>query len=136
MTEPSDAVARNSSVSLWLAVLLAIILAAGSFYWTNHKFEALRATAATPAAPAQHSDSVPIKQAIAALQQTVQDVQLTQQRLADELNELQRKLASEEGDRKLLSEQLGALSSRVDAMASANAESAPSPAARNRRSRR
>jgi hypothetical protein len=37
-----------------------------------------------------------------------------QQQMADQINELQRQLLNQQGERKLLSEQVGALSARVD----------------------
>jgi len=116
-----------------VVVALAVILAAGGFVWMNYKIEALQ----QPAAPQQASAEEDVRQATAALGQTVKDVQAGQQKLAEQLADIQRKLASESGERKLLSEQVGALSSRVDSLASANAAStAPAPQApKNRRAK-
>jgi hypothetical protein len=50
------------------------------------------------------------------LQQSVQELQTTQQRTADALELIQRQMASEQGERKLLSEQVGALSGRVSGL--------------------
>jgi uncharacterized protein HemX len=50
------------------------------------------------------------------LQQSVQDLQTAQQRTADALEQIQRQMASEQGERKLLSEQVGALSGRVSGL--------------------
>jgi hypothetical protein len=76
------------------------------------------APAAQPPAPAplreQASDDT--IQALNALQQTVKDLQASQQHTADQLELIQRQLASEQGERKLLSEQVGALSGRVDGL--------------------
>jgi hypothetical protein len=56
-------------------------------------------------------------QALNALQQSVKGLQTSQQNMADQLEVIQRQLASEQGERKLLSEQVGALSGRVDGRA-------------------
>jgi uncharacterized protein HemX len=50
------------------------------------------------------------------LQQSVQDLQASQQRTADQLDLIQRQLSSEQGERKLLSDQVGALSGRVSGL--------------------
>jgi uncharacterized protein HemX len=55
------------------------------------------------------------------LQQSLKDLQTTQQQTADKLEATQRRLASEQGERKLLSEQVAALSGRVDALSASNA---------------
>lgn len=78
----------------------------------------------TAALPHQESNVEQEKQAEATLQQTVQDIQASQQKLGDQIKQLQTKIASESGERKLMSDQLGALSSRVDALSSANAAAA------------
>jgi uncharacterized protein HemX len=52
-----------------------------------------------------------------ALAQSVQDLQTSQQRTAEELQLIQRQLASEQGERKLLSEQVAALSGRMSGLA-------------------
>jgi Tfp pilus assembly protein FimV len=50
------------------------------------------------------------------LQQSVRGLQASQQQMADQLELIQRQLASEQGERKMLSEQVGALSGRVDGL--------------------
>ncbi|WP_369725076.1 hypothetical protein AB8Z38_11310 [Bradyrhizobium sp. LLZ17] len=133
MTQYSDPVQSRRAVLPWVVVALAVILAVGGFVWMNYKIEALQQAAA----PQQASGEEDVRQATAALGQTVKEVQAGQQKLAEELADIQRKLAAESGERKLLSEQVGALSSRVDSLASANAAStAPAPQApKNRRAK-
>lgn len=133
MTQYSDSVHSRRAVLPLVLVALAVILAVGGFVWMNYKIEALRQAAA----PQQASGVDDIRLATAALGQTLKDVQAGQQKLAEQLADVQRKLASESGERKLLSEQVGALSSRVDSLASANAAStAPAPQSqKNRRAK-
>ena len=126
MTQYSDPVHSRGAVLPLVVVALAVILAVGGFVWMNYKIEALQQAAA----PQQASGVDDVRLATAALGQTLKDVQAGQQKLAEQLADIQRKLASESGERKLLSEQVGALSSRVDSLASANAAStAPAPQA-------
>ena len=130
MTQYSDPVQSRRALLPLVVVALAVILAAGGFVWMNYKIEALQQATAQP----QASGVEDVRQAMAALGQTVKDVQAGQQKLAEQLADIQRKLASESGERKLLSEQVGALSSRVDSLASANAAStAPAPQAQKTR---
>jgi uncharacterized coiled-coil protein SlyX len=86
----------------------------------NSRIEALQA--ATVAR--QDSGVEQTKRTVAALEQTVKGIQSSQQNLVDRIADIRRKIASDGGERKLMSDQLGALSSRVDALASANADSA------------
>jgi chromosome segregation ATPase len=55
-------------------------------------------------------------QLLNALQQSLTGLQASQQHTADQLELIQRQLASEQGERKMLSEQVGALSGRVDGL--------------------
>lgn len=118
----TGSVGSSRSIVPWLVVALVIVLAAGGFVWTNREIQALQAAMAQP------RDSGDTR-GQADLQQTVQDVRSGQQKLSDQLADVQRKLASESGERKLLSDQLGSLSARVDALASANADSTAAPPA-------
>jgi chromosome segregation ATPase len=62
------------------------------------------------------------KQTLAALQQTVNDLQSARQRDEGQIADLQRQLSAEQGERKLLSDQVGALAGRVDGLEKARAE--------------
>ncbi|MCK1599403.1 hypothetical protein IVA87_05040 [Bradyrhizobium sp. 147] len=116
----TESVNSNRPVLPWLVVTLVVVLAGGGFVWMNNRIEALQAATATR----QDSGVEQTNRAVAALEQTVKDLQSSQQSLVDRIADIQRKIASEGSNRKLMSDQLGALSARVDALASANAESA------------
>ena len=51
----------------------------------------------------------------------LKDLQTAQQQMEDKLEDVQRQLAAEQGERKLISDQVAALSSRVNAMSASNA---------------
>jgi chromosome segregation ATPase len=68
-------------------------------------------------APLRDEPSDETNQALNALQQAVKDLQASQQQTADQLSETKRELAAEQGERKMLSEQVGALAGRVDGLA-------------------
>jgi hypothetical protein len=65
------------------------------------------------------------------VRQLVKDLQASLQQTVDRLELIQRQLAAEQGERKLLSEQVGALSVRVSGLSASNASAAavtpPSP---------
>jgi uncharacterized protein HemX len=112
-----------------LVVLLLFVAGIGAgLVWANYdQFSALLRTAtAQPAAQLQAPPSPQLPddtmQTLNALQQSVKGVQAAQQNMADQLELVQRQLASEQGERKMLSEQVGALSGRVDGLST----SAPS----------
>jgi len=130
----TESVGSNRPVLPWLVLALVLVLCAGGFVWMNREIQALQ----TATASHQDPGAEQTKQAVAELQKAVQDVHATQQKVADQLTDLQRRLAAEGGERKLMSDQLGSISARVDALASANAESAAStqPARQNPRTKR
>ena len=112
-----------------LVVLLLSVVGIGAVvFWVNYgelnvpPGTATAEPAAQPAAqpPVPSSPRVEASddtmQAVNALQQSVKNLQASQQHTADQLALIQRKLASEQGERKLLSEQVGALSGRVDGL--------------------
>jgi septal ring factor EnvC (AmiA/AmiB activator) len=61
------------------------------------------------------------KQQLDALQQEVKGLQTSQQKLAGEMDELRRQTSRESGERKLLSDQVGSLSARVDGLSAKDA---------------
>ena len=54
--------------------------------------------------------------AVTALQETIKDLQSSQKNLQDRLERFEMQLSKEQGESKMLSEQVGALSSRVDGL--------------------
>ena len=134
MEESSASVRPRRSVLLWVIVALAVMAAGASFVWMNNKIEAL----ATVKAPTQEHSDEEMRQAVATLQQRLNDTQSGQTKLTDQVSQLQRSIAAEQGERKLLSDQLGSLSGRLDALSSSSADANPSPQQpqRNRRSKR
>jgi hypothetical protein len=98
-------------------------------FWLNQKVDSLQISAA----PRQQADANETRQAVTGLQQAVTDIQSGQQKLAEQVDQIQRNVAADAGERKLLSDQLGALNSRVDALASASAEARSQKTNRGRR---
>jgi septal ring factor EnvC (AmiA/AmiB activator) len=129
--EPTESARTHRQVLPWLVVALIVVLAGGMFVWMSNRIDALQAATAIR----QDSGVEQTRRAVAALEQTVKDIQSSQQSLVDRIAEVQRKLASEGSNRKLMSDQLGALGARVDGLASANAESAAT-ARQNSRTKR
>ena len=78
-------------------------------------------TQAAPSATTRAEASDETRQAPNALEQTVKDLQASQQQMADRLDDIKRKLDGEQGERKMLSEQVGALSARVDSLTKSSA---------------
>lgn len=111
------------SVFPWVIVALVVFAAAASFIWMNNKIEALEAAKA----PSQEPNIAEARQAVAALQQRANEIQTGQQKLTEQMSELGRRVAAEQGERKLLSDQLSSISGRVDALASSNADANSNP---------
>ncbi|RXH08335.1 hypothetical protein [Bradyrhizobium guangzhouense] len=100
----------------------------------NNKIGALEAAKAS----AQELNVDETRQALAALQKRLDEIQSGQTSLSGQVSELKGQVAKEQGERKLLSDQLGSLSERVDALSSssADANAGPQQPQRNRRSKR
>jgi septal ring factor EnvC (AmiA/AmiB activator) len=73
------------------------------------------------------------KQQLHALQDEVKTLQASQQKLTGEVGELNRQISREGGERKLLSDQVGSLSARVDGLSAADANAADTVTTRKRR---
>jgi hypothetical protein len=109
-----------------VVLLLSIAVIGAVIFWANRgELSAPSRTATTqPAAQPPQAPSPPPRleasddtmQSLNALQQSVKDLQSSQQHLTDQLDLVQRRLAAEQGERKMLSEQVGALSGRVDGL--------------------
>lgn len=140
MTDPSmPADARPRSAVSSLVALLALIVAGGAL-WMSYTSGTRSTTPQEQAAAAPAPDPAieQLKQSLASLQQAVQGMQSDQQKVATQVSDVQQRLAAHQGDQKLLSDQLGSLSARVNSLESARAESptpqpapAPAPAPRN-----
>ncbi|MHC6154920.1 hypothetical protein ACVSQB_24370 [Bradyrhizobium elkanii] len=143
MTDDRSASAdvRPRSALPLLVAILSLIVAGGALlasYNNATKFAASqeRAAAVPPPDPAVEQ----MKQTLASLQQAVQGIQAEQKRQAAQFGDAQQKTSAQQGEQKLISDQLGALSARVNSLESARAESpaqatqpAPAPQRRTRR---
>ena len=102
----------------WILLLLFAV-AVGAVLWGSNRigYESSPVAVVQPKAELSAGAEIPDKmarEAVANLQQTIQEVRAEQQRAAEQISGLQRQISSEQGERKLLSEQLGGLSARVD----------------------
>jgi TolA-binding protein len=124
-TNPRSGERSRSGRMVTLVVLLLSVVGIGAVvFWANYdqlnapSRTATAQPAAQPQAPSpprvEASDDT--MQSLNALQQSVKALQASQQHTADQLELIQKQLASEQGERKLLSEQVGALSGRVDGL--------------------
>jgi uncharacterized protein HemX len=101
------------------SVLLLLVVGGGAFVvWQKYGgFVASSGVSATqlptnmPAVADASDDAAP----------SVKDLQASQQQIADKLEVIQRQLASEQGERRLLSEQVAALSGRVSGLSGSHA---------------
>ncbi|MGY4311254.1 hypothetical protein [Bradyrhizobium sp. JR3.5] len=141
MTEtstPADARPR-SALPLFVAVFALVV--AGGGLWVSYSNATKITTSQEHAAAAPPPDPAiqQIKQTLSSLQQAVQGIQAEQQRQAAQIGDVQQKTAAQHGEQKLISDQLAALSGRVNSLESARAESAapvPQPAPDTQRARR
>jgi uncharacterized protein HemX len=111
----------RSGLMVTFAVLLLSVVGIGAvvFWLDDGQFIAPPRTAAAQAqapSPPRAEASEETTQTLNELQQSVKGLQALQQHTADQLELIQRQLASEHGERTLLSEQVGALSGRVDGL--------------------
>jgi hypothetical protein len=101
-----------------IALLLSVVAISAVVFWATYgqlgaSFRSANAEAQGSSQPgAEAADNGP--PSLGGLQQSVQDLQASQQHTAEQLELIQRQLASEQGERKLLSEQVSALSGRLD----------------------
>lgn len=130
---------RSRSGRMFLPVVaLLLVIGAGALVVKYGPFATSSPSATVqsepqPSAPsAQTQASEETIRVIEDLQQSVKAIQTAQQRAADQLEKIQRDLSSEQGERKMLSEQVGALAGRVDALSPATPQvttgtTSPSP---------
>ncbi|WP_038379187.1 hypothetical protein [Bradyrhizobium elkanii] len=128
----STRVNARSRLALPLLVAVIALMVAGGAFWASYRNSTKLATAQEHAAVASTPDPAieQMKQTLASLQQAVQGIQADQQRQAERVGDIQQKTSAQQGEQKLISDQLGALSARVNSLESARAESpAPAPQA-------
>lgn len=147
-TQPPREKPREGGVLRWLFVALVLgAIIGGAVLWRNYRDGAApSASSMQAAAESARQGSDQSAQQFNALQQTLKDLQLAQQRLQDQLavvqgktadiEELKRQVSAAQGESKLLSDQLGALSARVDSLLSTSAAAPPSPATKKKRGAR
>jgi uncharacterized protein HemX len=125
--EPS----RSRRTLRWIPFLL-LAVAVGAVLWASNRigYESSPVAVVRPkaelAAAAEIADKT-AREAVANLQQTIQELRAEQQRVAEQISGLQRQISAGQGERKLLSEQLGGLSARVDNLRGSNAAAPPNP---------
>jgi peptidoglycan hydrolase CwlO-like protein len=116
----------------WILILLLAV--GGAFVSTNYQSMSKLPVAVQPSAQLSTTREVAddkARHALAALQQTVKDLQTSQQDAAEKISKLQQQISAGQGHRKLLSEQVGALSARFENFLETNAQApatSPQPA--------
>jgi uncharacterized protein HemX len=107
----------------WVVVVL--VLAGGTLLWKDNHAQ----QASTPSVEATQTSIKPspafqdqTQQTLTDLQQTVKDLQSAHERDESRIDDLQRRLSAEQGERKLLSDQVSGLVGRVDGLGKARAE--------------
>ena len=116
-----------------MLLVLALVALGGGLYLASHQLHG-DSTAQQPAVTTSPSQQ-DLMQALAPLQQSIKDLQAAAQRAADQTSDFQRQLSAQQGEQKLLAEQVGALSARVDRVTNAEA-AAPGQAAKRKRAPR
>ncbi|WP_157449815.1 hypothetical protein [Bradyrhizobium sp. ARR65] len=99
-----------------------MLVIGGALFWASNRAEKNSPTVAANQSTEQPPAHDETKQTLASLQQAVNDLQSARQRDEGQVADLQRQLSAEQGERKLLSDQIGALAGRVDGLEKARAE--------------
>ncbi len=121
---------RSNSSLVVILLILGAVAAFGAMLWSA------KGLSVSPRAEAPDETKLlrdELNQQRDAIQQAMQNLQKTRQKLASEMEDLKRQISREAGERKLLSDQVGSLSSRVDGLAEANASATERVAPRKRR---
>ena len=115
---------RIGRVTPWIVLLLVVGLGALAVYWGNYgqsdtlaptvEVKASNAALASTTPPAEASEQA--TKTVAALQETIKDLQSTQKQLQDRVERVEMQLTKEQGEAKMLSDQVGALSGRVNGL--------------------
>jgi Tfp pilus assembly protein FimV len=112
-----------AAILLLLACGMAAVVLRQNFGGLVTLYQVGSTQSSTPVTQAPASDSM--TQPVEELRQMVKDLGASLQQATDKLEVTQRQLAAEQGERKLLSEQVGALSARVSALSTSNASVSP-----------
>lgn len=107
-----------------VALLLAVVGISAAVFWATYgqlgafslRGAAAQLQAPDPSHPRMEASSDDTNSSLNSLSQSVQELRASQQHATEELELIQRQLASEQGERKLLSDQVGALSGRVSGL--------------------
>jgi uncharacterized coiled-coil protein SlyX len=134
MDEPSASAGVRRSVFPWVIVAMVILASGGAVFWMNQRIEMLQEAVV---ATRQEINIDKTGQGITTLQRTTEEIQIGQQKLSEQVSELQRRVATGQGERKLLSDQLGSFGERLNALASSSADmnSTAQQPPKNRRSK-
>lgn len=126
-------VMRLRQVLPWSIVVVVVVvvgLVGGTLFWRNNHAQ----QGSTPSVEASQTSVKPssasedpghdhrTQQTLTDLQQAVKDLQSARERDEGRIDDLQRQLSAEQGERKLLSDQVSGLVGRVDGLEKARAE--------------
>jgi hypothetical protein len=105
-----------------VVLLLAVVGIGGVAIWEKYG----RSTDPSQTAEADTSGATPAaaetsSEPLDPTAQLLKDLQTAQQQMADKLEDVQRQLAAEQDERKAISDQVAALSSRINGMSASNA---------------
>ena len=117
-----------------MLLVLVLVALGGGLYLASHRNhgDSTAQQQAETTSPVSQED---LERALAPLQQSIRDLQAASQRAADQTSDFQRQLSAQQGEQKLLAQQVGALSARVDHVTNAQA-AAPGQAAKGNRAPR
>ena len=115
---------RSRPLTIGLILVVAIITGIGGFAAWRNNLSAKETLA--HAAPVPVSNQSPVVAAIPDpslndLRESVAAIQSTQKQILDEIGNIKQRIAAEQGERKLLTAQLGSLSLRLDELSAASA---------------
>jgi uncharacterized protein HemX len=115
-TKRSTARAARSGRGQTIVALLVLVGVGSGAFVLWEKYGGFVASSAMDS-----SQTFTASEASDATTQAVKDLQASQQQMADKIDGVMRQLAAEQGERKLLSEQVAALSGRVSGISGSNA---------------
>jgi hypothetical protein len=116
--------ARSGRLIILMLTLLFVAGVGALVFWSNRSqlsephMATVAATAQPEALASRVAASDDTMQSLSALKQSVKELEASGQEIVNQLDELKRKLATEQG-KKMLVEQVGALSGRVDGLSAA-----------------